>query len=404
MSQIDIEIEKLVYGGEGLARLDGRTVLVPFTLPGEKLTADVVREKGRLVRAKPNSFEQQSEERVDASCPVFTRCGGCNYQHIPYEKQLDYKEAIFRETLARIGKIEWDGEIECIASEPWGYRNRTQLRVVKRGPQADIGFLQAGSHTLVPTDSCPINSPKLNEVHAALLRMSRERRFPGFLKEIEFFTNETDVQLNVITSDLPLAKNFFEWAAENIDGLLPGAHLDYTCGEDVFRVGSRSFFQVNRFLAERLATSAIEGATGSTALDLYCGVGLITLPLARKFDTVIGVDSSPAAMRSLQFNAERADVKVKSVHLNVDQFLGNFKDEFDFVVADPPRAGLGEDVVRELLRIAPKQLSVVSCDPSTLARDLRKLLDGGYQIGSFTLIDLFPQTYHIETVVRLERQ
>jgi 23S rRNA (uracil1939-C5)-methyltransferase len=404
VSQIDIEIEKLVYGGEGLARLDGRTVLVPFTLPGEKLTADIVREKGRLVRAKPSSFEQKSTERIDATCPVFTSCGGCNYQHIPYEKQLDYKEAILRETLARIGKIEWDGEIERIASEPFGYRNRTQLRVVKRGSKADIGFLQAGSHNLVPTDSCPINSPKLNEIHAALLRMSTDRRFPGILKEVEFFTNETDVQLNVIASDLPLAKNFFDWAAENIPGLLPGAHLEYPCGEDVFRVGSRSFFQVNRFLAESLATSAIEGASGSTALDLYCGVGLITLPLARKFDTVIGVDSSPAAMRSLQFNAERADVKIKSVHLNVDQYLGNIEDAVDFVVADPPRAGLGEDVTRELIRIAPKQLNIVSCDPSTLARDLRKLLDGGYQIDSCTLIDLFPQTYHLETIVRLTRK
>lgn len=403
MSQIDIEIEKLVYGGEGLARLEGRTVLVPFTLPGEKLTADIVREKGRLVRAKPSHFEQKSDERVDATCPVFTICGGCNYQHIPYEKQLDYKEAILRETLARIGKIEWDGTIERIGSEPYGYRNRTQLRISKRGPKADIGFLQAGSHKLIPTDACPINSPKLNEIHAALLQMSGDRRFPGFLKEVEFFTNETDVQLNVINSELPLAKGFFEWAAENIPGLLPGAHLDYTCGEDVFRVGSRSFFQVNRFLAAKLAASSIEGATGTTALDLYCGVGLITLPLGRKFESVIGVDSSPAAMRSLQFNAERADVKVKSVHLNVDQYLGNFKDEVDFVVADPPRAGLGEDVVRELIRIAPKQLNIVSCDPSTLARDLRKFLDGGYQIESCTLIDLFPQTYHLETIVRLTR-
>lgn len=402
MSQIDIEIEKLVYGGEGLARTEGRTVLVPFTLPGERLTVDIVREKGRLVRAKPYFFEQQSSERVAAPCPVFTVCGGCNYQHISYEKQLDYKEAILRETLARIGKIEWAGPINRIGAEPWGYRNRTQLRVVKQGSRIQIGFLEAGSHRLIPTESCPINSPKLNEAHAALQRMAGERRFPGFLKEVEFFTNETDVQLNVVSSERPLAKEFFEWAAEEIPGLLPGAHLDYPCGDHVFRVGSRSFFQINRFLVHALAEAAIQGASGETALDLYCGVGLLTIPLARKFNAVSGVDSSAAAMRSLQFNADRSNVRVKSVHLNVDQYLAGFKENVDFIVADPPRAGLGEDVARELLRIAPEQLNVVSCDPSTLARDLRTLLNGGYEIASMTLVDLFPQTYHLETVVRLK--
>lgn len=403
MSQIDIEIEKLVYGGDGLARVDGRTVLAPFTLPGEKLTADVVREKGRLVRARPSAFIEQSPERVEPKCPVFGKCGGCNYQHIAYERQLNYKVAILRESLVRIGKIEWDGEIECIASEPWGYRNRTQFRVSKNGPRASVGFLEAGSHTLVPTDSCPINSPKLNQVQAALERMAGERRFPNFLREIEFFTNESEVQLNVVSSERPLAKDFFEWAAEHIEGLLPGAHIDYPCKDDVFRVGSRSFFQVNRFLTDRLAAAAVEGASGESALDLYCGVGLVTLPLARQFENVAGVDSSAAAMRSLQFNAERADLNVRAVHLNVDQFLAGFKDQVDLIVADPPRVGLGEDVVRELLRIAAPQLHIVSCDPSTLARDLKTLLGGGYQIDSLTMIDLFPQTYHLETIARLKR-
>jgi 23S rRNA (uracil1939-C5)-methyltransferase len=211
------------------------------------------------------------------------------------------------------------------------------------------------------------------------------------------------VQLNVVSSERPLAKEFFEWAAEHIEGLLPGAHIDYPCKDDVFRVGSRSFFQVNRFLTDRLAAAAIEGATGENALDLYCGVGLVTLPLARTFENVAGVDSSAAAMRSMQFNAERAGLNVKAVHLNVDQFLAGFKEQVDLIVADPPRAGLGEDVVRELLRIAAPQLHIVSCDPSTLARDLNTLLEGGYQIDSMTLIDLFPQTYHLETVVRLKR-
>ncbi len=261
--------------------------------------------------------------------------------------------------------------------------------------------MAAGSHRLVATTECPINSPKLNAVHQALLGMAEQRRFPSFLHEVEFFTNETDVQLNVVGSEKPLAKAFFEWAAREIPGLLPGEYIDYPSGGDVFRVGSRSFFQVNRFLTDELAQQAIGDAGGGLALDLYSGVGLLTLPLARRFDRVVGVESSGAAVRSLQFNAERAQVEVKIVHANVEQYLTDVKEPVDFVVADPPRAGIGPKVVGDLIRIRPREIALVSCDPSTLARDLRGLIDGGFAIKSMTLIDLFPQTFHLETIVRL---
>ena len=231
--------------------------------------------------------------------------------------------------------------------------------------------------------------------------MAQERRFPNFLHEVEFFTNESDVQMNVRNADLPLSKSFFDWCVREIDGLLPGEYLDYPSGPDLFRVGSRSFFQVNRFLTDGLARAALSGVVGDTALDLYAGVGLLTLPLARNFNQTLGVDSSGAAVRSLSFNADRAEVDVTAVHLNVDEFLRGYTDEVDFVVADPPRAGLGPAVVNELLRLKPERLHLVSCDPSTLARDLKALTADGYRIESMTLVDLFPETYHLETVVRL---
>ena len=403
MSLVDLEIEKLVYGGEGLARHAGRAGFIPYTLPGERLTAEIVAERGKTFRARPVAWQQQSELRTVAPCPVFGDCGGCQYQHIPYEQQLEFKEAILRETLARLGSVEWDGPIQRIAGEPWRYRNRTQLRVHKRGRHAEVGFLAAGSHRFVAAPDCPINSPKLNEIHVALREMARERRFPAFLHEVEFFTNETDVQMNVVGTEQPLAKSFFGWAAERLPGLLPGEYIDYPSGDDVFRVGSRSFFQVNRYLTAALADAATAGASGGRALDLYAGVGLFSLPLARQFDETIGVDSSGAACRSLQFNAERAGVPVRVVHLNVDRFLADSREPVDFVLADPPRAGLGKAVTEELLRLAAPEVRIVSCDPATLARDLRRLLDGGYQLASLTLVDLFPQTFHLETVVGLRR-
>jgi 23S rRNA (uracil1939-C5)-methyltransferase len=267
-----------------------------------------------------------------------------------------------------------------------------------------VGFLEAGSHRLVPATDCPINSPKLNEVHVRLRELVRDRRFPAFLDEMEFFTNEQDIQLNVVSTQKPLSKPFFEWLGREIDGLLPGEYLEYPSGGDLFRVGSRSFFQVNRFLADTLAQAAVGTFEGKTALDLYAGVGLLTIPLARRFERAIGVDSSGAAVRSLQFNAERAGVTAKVVHLNVNEYLRSFDEAVDLIVADPPRAGLGAEVAADLVRIGAPRLSLVSCDPSTLARDLRKLIEGGYGIESMMMIDLFPQTFHVETVVHLARR
>jgi 23S rRNA (uracil1939-C5)-methyltransferase len=241
----------------------------------------------------------------------------------------------------------------------------------------------------------------LNRAHEALIAMSGERRFPGFLNTVELFTNESDIQLNVLDTGQPLAKGFFAWCREAIPGVGEGDAIDYTSGGDLFRVGSRSFFQVNRFLTDALSELAIGDAAGGMALDLYAGVGLFTLPLARRFETVQGVDSSWAATRALQFNAERAGVNVRVVNLGVEKFLADYSDGVDFAVADPPRAGLGKKVTSELLRIRPSVLSLVSCDPATLARDLQALTAGGYGIEKITLIDLFPQTFHLETVVRL---
>lgn len=407
MQTIDVEIEKLVYGGAGLGRVDGRTVMVPFTLPGERLTAEIRRETPKLIQGRAQEFQVQSESRTAPACPVFAKCGGCNYQHVPYEAQLEFKREILRESLARLGKIEWNDEIPVISAEPWGYRNRTQLRIWKGGKTAEVGFMAAASHRFVAADECPINSPKLNEVHAKLREMARAKRFPHFLHELELFTNETDVQLNVRGNKQRPAKSFFEWLGSEIDGLLPGEYLEYPSGEDLFRVGSRSFFQVNRFLTDRLAQTAVEGygsdGSNGSALDLYAGVGLLTLPLARRFAQTTAVDSSGAAVRSLGFNARRAGVEAKVVHMNVDAYLAGLQETPDLVVADPPRAGLGPAVTQELVRLAPPQISLVSCDPTTLARDLQTLTASGYRIAGMTLLDLFPQTYHLETIVRLDR-
>ena len=399
--QAKLKIEKLVYGGAGLARHAGLAVLVPYVLPGEELEVALSQPGKGVLHGRPLEWETLATDREEPSCPVFGQCGGCHYQHAPYERECQLKEEILRETLRRVGGLRWDGPVEVVAAEPWAYRNRTQLRLFWRGRDPQIGFFAAGSRRHVATSLCPINSPKLNDLQADLLAMAADRRFPRSLRAVEFFTNEDRVQMSVLECSRPLPKRFLSWCAERLDGHCGSAPLDYRCGADVFRVSSHSFFQVNRYLVDRLADLVVGQSRGDLALDLYCGVGLLTLPLARRFQSVIAIDSGATAMRDLQYNVRRAGLAVRAVQMRVREFLEGLEERPDLVVADPPRAGLGGAAVEQLTRLQPPRLHLVSCDPATLARDLKLLVAGGYRVESVTMIDLFPQTFHIETVVVL---
>ena len=389
-------MEKLVYGGDGLARLDGRVVFAPFVLPGERIRVRPEQEKPGLIHAKTLAVVEASAERVAAPCPVFGRCGGCHYQHAGYQYQVEAKRQILAEALRRVGKMAAPAEIAVLAGEPWGYRNRVQLQV----SGGKLGFREGRSHKMCAVGQCPIASPKINQAMEILRGMLRDRRWPRMVRSLELFTDETSVQLNVIETDRPVAKRFFEWCAENIPGLVEGA-LDY---QGRFRVSRGSFFQVNRFLLEGLVEAAVAGAEGDSAFDLYAGVGLFAPALARKFRQVTAVESGAGAVRDLEFNVERAGCgNVQAEARMVEEFLQEREQPADFVLLDPPRAGLGKVVVQRLAELEPRQVAMVACDPATLARDLAGMLAAGYGVERITMIDLFPQTYHLEAVVLLHR-
>ena len=389
-------MEKLVYGGDGLARLDGRVVFAPFVLPGERIRVRPEQEKPGLIHAKTLAVVEASAERVAAPCPVFGRCGGCHYQHAGYQYQVEAKRQILAEALRRVGKMAAPAEIAVLAGEPWGYRNRVQLQV----SGGKLGFREGRSHKMCAVGQCPIASPKINQAMEILRGMLRDRRWPRMVRSLELFTDETSVQLNVIETDRPVAKRFFEWCAENIPGLVEGA-LDY---QGRFRVSRGSFFQVNRFLLEGLVEAAVAGAEGDSAFDLYAGVGLFAPALARKFRQVTAVESGAGAVRDFEFNAERAGCgNVRAEMRMVEEFLQEREQPADFVLLDPPRAGLGKVVVQRLAELEPRQVAMVACDPATLARDLAGMLAAGYGVERITMIDLFPQTYHLEAVVLLHR-
>jgi 23S rRNA (uracil1939-C5)-methyltransferase len=370
MSEI-VTIEKLVYGGEGLARNEGRVVLIPFVLPGER--AEV--ERTNNLHARLMRLETTSEVRVAPGCPYYRVCGGCDYQHAPYDYQLQQKVAILREVMQRIGKFAAPYDTELISGPEWQYRNRVQLHYAHER----IGYLEAGSHRLCPISQCPISSPKINEVIAELDRMARERRFPRHLRSVEVFTNENDVQLS----------GFEE------------RPLELSAAGYTFRVSPRSFFQVNRFLIDALVTAAIGDVSASTALDLYAGVGLFSLPLSGRCKHVVAVEGGKSAAADLRANAERAGAHIEIHYAAVDDYVASLDATPELLLADPPRAGLGKLVTQHIVRLKPPRLHIVACDPTTLARDLSTLLSSGYRVNRMILVDLFPQTYHLETVVHL---
>ena len=284
-----------------------------------------------------------------------------------------------------------------ISGDPWGYRNRTQFHI----EDGRIGYREMRSQKLVPATECPISSPKINQALARLNRMVKDRRWPRFLTALEVFTDEVQVQWNVQEATQPVAKHFFDWLAAEVPGTVPGA-LEYEVNGDVFSIAGNSFFQVNRSLVGCLADLAIGEESGATAWDLYAGAGLFSVPLARKFAKVTAVESGRAA-DDLQRNTRRAGVEVEAIRQNSEAFLIEANDAPEFVLADPPRAGLGAAAVARLLELGPRKMVIVACDPSTLARDLAGLKER-YEIERLTMVDLFPQTFHIETIVGLVRR
>ena len=394
-----VTVEKLVYGGDGLARIDGQVVLLPYVLPGETVRAQAGRVKNGVMRTvgMPEIVEA-SPRRTQPGCEYFGQCGGCQYQHAEYAMQLEQKRNILLETLQRLGGIRHDREIPMVSSEPWQYRNRVQLHFGERS----VGFHELGSHDLCGIDHCPISSPVLNDVIRKLRDAVKRPEWPKFLRSLEVFTNEREVQLNILDSLRPVAARFFDWCASLLPQFAPGA-LEYPAAGHTFRISRGSFFQVNRFLINQLVETALSGLEGERAVDLHAGVGLFTLPLARRFAEVRAVERSGPAYRDLEWNSQASGREIRTVKGSAEEFVRELNETPDVIVADPPRTGLGKELTAELLRVQSPQVVIVSCDPTTLVRDLKTLLEV-YQIEQMTLVDLFPQTFHFETVVRLQKK
>jgi len=413
---------KLVYGGEALGHAEGHAVLVPRALPGERLEVEPVRVAKGVVHARPLRVLEAASERIDPPCPYFGRCGGCHYQHLDIGHQVAWKEEILRETLRRIGKITWDREITVHQADPWNYRNQAQLKVVHNDSgEAALGFFAGESHQLVPIDECLILSPRLNQALGQLRQPQWLSRLRG-CREIELLANEQDDQVRITLQGTfgageaePLARDLLQ----QVEGAVAVALQDgrrvqkfgesafiYRVGEFKYQLSPGSFFQSSRHLLPELVAAVTDTAPGELALDLYAGAGLFTLPLARRFKQVIGVESYPAAARDLEANVGNHGLKhVRAVAQSAFDFLRRFAQTGpDLVILDPPRSGVGASALKYLVDLRPQRIHYVACHPPTWARDLAFLLGQDYRLEGVEMFDCFPQTYHIECLARLARQ
>lgn len=378
-------IEKIVPRGLGLAFAENLTVLVPLAAPGDELRVSIREIKKRTAFADIVTVTRSGPRRVQPECELYGKCGGCDMQHMDYRAQLDAKKGFVRDCLKRIGKIEFDGEIEMIACpQPFGYRSRARWHIDRQ--RRMLGFYARESHDVIDVAHCPILTPGLQ----------------SSLEYLRESTNWDEVWSDKATIEAASGEEG-RVSIHSSESGEPAAELSFSVAGETYAFSAEAFFQANKFLIAELIETALGETKGDTAIDLYSGVGLFTLPLARRFATVVAVEDNPESAIIAKKNIDNARLEnVKLVASNVEDFLREGEvDEIDFLLLDPPRAGTAKSVIPNIIELKPAVISYVSCEPSILARDLRSLVDGGYEIDSIIALDMFPQTHHVETVVRM---
>lgn len=385
--RLDVSIEKIVPRGLGLAFAHNLTVFVPLSVPGDELTVRINQLKGKTAFAEIVAVRESSPERVEPKCKYFGTCGGCDFQQMNYDAQLAAKAGIIKDSLHRIAKIDLDDEITVVPSpKPFGYRTRAQWHLDTR--RKKIGYFKRGTHEVIDVDHCPILDPLLDET---LVELRADLDWDGFWPEEAIIEAAVGIDDKISLNSTELAD--------------APAEISVAASGEKYYFSAKTFFQGNSSLIGELIEAAVGGTGGGHALDLYCGVGLFSLPLARRFARVTGVEGNEQSVKFARHNAKNAGLdNLRFFDKSVADFLSDREiGETDLIVLDPPRSGTEKGVVEEIIKLRPAEVSYVSCDPAILARDLRSLLDGGFQVASIIALDLFPQTHHVETVVRLNR-
>jgi 23S rRNA (uracil1939-C5)-methyltransferase len=400
---LDVKIERLAYGGDALGRLpDGRVVFVPYAIPGELVRLMIVEDKPRHANAALVEVLEPSPERVTPRCPHFSTCGGCHYQHLQYPAQVKAKADILREQLERIGGLQGIPDIELHASpEPWYYRNTIQFHLT---PEGKLGFQKARSNQPFAIRECHLPEEAINRIWPQIEvepipSLERVSLKVGMDQEMMLILESTDPQAMEFSIE-DLAVSIVQIGGY---GNIILAGSDYIVMEVLgrqFKVSTDSFFQVNRTQAQAIVTHIIDHlpmTNEMTVVDAYSGVGLFGAFLAPKVKRLVGIEVSASACEDFSTNLDEFE-NVELYEAPVEDVLASINFHADSIILDPPRVGLGAKTIEGILTQGADRLVYVSCDPATLARDGRQLEAGGYTLSSLALFDMFPQTYHIESI------
>lgn len=432
--KVELYVERLVTGGDGIASWNGLKVFVRYAAPKERVVVKILQKKKNYAVAVIDKIIEPSPLRIKPRCEFFGKCGGCSLQHINYTGQLVIKKLLVNDALQHIGKIYVPvSNIKTLGPE-WYYRNKTQYPVGDSKP-VKIGFYERGTHNLIDIPVCYLHTPVFNELRNQIVNILTsfteipydESNHQGNLRHIVFRQNyDNRVLVIIVTRTRGLNPKLIEALASipiiagivhNINpdksNRILGDEMVLLSGQDFtiqkilhtsFRISAPSFFQVNQIQAEQLCRKVIEliSPQGTeTVLDLFCGVGMLSLVIAPTVKKVIGIEIEPAAIQDAQFNADANDIKnVEFINGDVDRLISRVE-KADTVILDPPRKGCSPKTLKEILTLKPRLIIYVSCNTATLARDLAILEQAGYQCEWVEPLDMFPQTPHIETVVKL---
>lgn len=398
LEELELVIEKLVAGGDGLGRFEGIPIFVPRAAPGDRLRVRLVERRPDYGRAEIVEILDPGPERREAPCPYFTRCGGCDLQHIGDAAQVRYKAAAVLETLARLGGVKPPEDLQVVAGEAWGYRLRTQLHTRGEGAPGtanpiEVGYHQRGTHELVAVGACPILVPELERLLPDLPQLVAEARPEGAPpRRLDLAAGGDGVTAAPVVEGLPHGP-----VELTLD--LPGQ--GDAGGPLTYQYDARCFFQAHRGLVAELAARAVGPWQGEEAFDLYAGVGLFSLPLARRYRKVTAVEGDRIAVRYARNNARANKIaNLELISRALDGWSPELPKGIDRVIVDPPRGGLTLTLRGAIMKALPRRLTYVSCHPATLARDLRRLL-AGYRLESLTFVDMFPQSGHMESIAQL---
>jgi 23S rRNA (uracil1939-C5)-methyltransferase len=410
-SAFDLQLGKLTYGGDAMGRLpDGRAVFVPFGLPGERVRIRLTEEKKNFARGELIEVLEPSPDRIAARCKHFEVCGGCHYQNLPYEKQIAAKAEILRDQLTRIGKIENPPVAPMVASpSEWNYRNHIQFHLTEEGK---IGFVNVTGNAVIPISECHLPETSINAFWPELQFDSNMD-----IERVSLRAGVNEEIMLVLESDFPETPELEIEADISVVHLFDEHPVVIAGGDRIstrvlgreFCVSAASFFQVNTPMAEKMVEcllAALPVSTEDTLLDLYCGVGLFSAFFASRAGRVIGVEASASACEDFAINLDEFE-NVELYEGAAEEILPALVERIGnplYAIVDPPRAGLDPRVLDAMLQtLGPRVIAYVSCDPSTLARDAKRLILGGYRLVQVTPFDLFPQTYHIESISIFEK-